>query len=121
MVFCCAFGPSAHWAGEKTPELAKFYPTSVLVTGHDIIFFWVARMIAFGKEAMGEVPFRETFLHGLIYGKSYWKQDKEGRISYVTGAEKKEYDLGKPVPPGIQSKWEKLSKTKGNVIKPSSR
>ncbi|PKM82981.1 MAG: valine--tRNA ligase [Firmicutes bacterium HGW-Firmicutes-14] len=51
---------------EKTPELEQFYPTSVLVTGRDIIFFWVARMIFMGLEFMDDVPFREVFIHGLI-------------------------------------------------------
>jgi valyl-tRNA synthetase len=51
---------------EKTPELEHFYPTSVLVTGRDIIFFWVARMIFTGLEFMQDVPFHEVFIHGLI-------------------------------------------------------
>ncbi len=51
---------------EKTPELEKFYPTSVLVTGFDIIFFWVARMIMMGIKFMGQVPFKEVYMHGLI-------------------------------------------------------
>lgn len=51
---------------EKTPELARFYPTSVLVTGFDIIFFWVARMIMMGLKFMDDVPFREVYVHGLI-------------------------------------------------------
>ena len=103
---------------KKTPELKRFYPTSVLITGHDILFFWVARMIFMDEHLSGELPFPETFLTGLIYGKSYWKKDKEGSITYVTGKEKKEYDLGKPTPKGVHSKWEKLSKSKGNVIDP---
>jgi valyl-tRNA synthetase len=103
---------------ENTADLQKFYPTSVLVTGHDILFFWVARMILMGEYALGIPPFPETFLHGLIYGKSYWKQNKDGSICYLSGEEKREYDLGKPLPSGLHSKWEKLSKSKGNVIDP---
>ncbi len=51
---------------EKTPELAKFYPTRVLVTGFDIIFFWVARMMMMGLKFMGDVPFRDVYITGLI-------------------------------------------------------
>ncbi|MDQ7090045.1 MAG: valine--tRNA ligase [Methylococcales bacterium] len=51
---------------EETPELAKHYPTSVLVTGFDIIFFWVARMIMMGLKFQGEVPFKEIYIHGLV-------------------------------------------------------
>jgi valyl-tRNA synthetase len=51
---------------ENTPELKYFYPTDVLVTGYDIIFFWVARMIFSGVEQMGEVPFRHVLIHGLV-------------------------------------------------------
>lgn len=103
---------------EKTPELEKFYPNSTLVTGHDILFFWVARMLAMGEYAMGSVPFPECFLHGLIYGKSYWREQAEGGILYVAEQERLDFDLGKPVPKDVFSKWEKMSKSKGNIIDP---
>jgi len=51
---------------QRTGELARFYPGSVLVTGFDIIFFWVARMMMMGLKFMGEVPFREVYITGLI-------------------------------------------------------
>ncbi len=51
---------------EKTPELMHYYPTSTLVTGYDIIFFWVARMIFSACEQMGEVPFDTVFIHGIV-------------------------------------------------------
>ena len=50
----------------NTERLQTFYPTSVLVTGFDIIFFWVARMIMFGLKFMGQVPFHEVYIHGLV-------------------------------------------------------
>ncbi|BBB22797.1 valyl-tRNA synthetase [Abyssogena phaseoliformis symbiont OG214] len=51
---------------EKTPDLSHFYPTDVLVTGFDIIFFWVARMIMFGLKFTGKVPFKDIYITGLI-------------------------------------------------------
>ncbi|MDZ7851391.1 MAG: valine--tRNA ligase [Halomonas sp.] len=51
---------------EQTPELTTFHPSSVLVTGFDIIFFWVARMIMLTGKFMGEVPFKQVYVHGLV-------------------------------------------------------
>ena len=60
-------GRSRRSAGPIKRKISRrYYPTSLLITGFDILFFWVARMIMLGIECMGEVPFRQVYLHGMV-------------------------------------------------------
>ncbi|WP_024803254.1 valine--tRNA ligase [Nocardia sp. BMG51109] len=105
---------------DATPELAKFYPTSVLVTGYDILFFWVARMMMFGMFVSGDpaiaagkqpgsvqVPFRDVFLHGLIrdeFGRKYSKSKGIGidPLTWIDefGADATRFTLARGAQPG---------------------
>lgn len=104
---------------DATPELAKFYPTSVLVTGYDILFFWVARMMMFGtfvaddaaitagKGPEYQVPFKDVFLHGLIrdqYGKKMSKSRGNGidPLDWIRdyGADALRFTLARGAQPG---------------------
>ncbi|MBF6331555.1 valine--tRNA ligase [Nocardia transvalensis] len=105
---------------EATPELAKFYPTSVLVTGYDILFFWVARMMMFGMfvsddpaitagkpAGQRQVPFKDVFLHGLIrdeFGRKYSKSKGIGidPLDWIEeyGADATRFTLARGAQPG---------------------
>ncbi|KCZ56137.1 valine--tRNA ligase [Hyphomonas chukchiensis] len=61
---------------DKTPELETFYPTATLITAFDIIFFWVARMMMMGIEFMGEVPFKDVYIHALVLDEKGQKMSK---------------------------------------------
>ena len=65
-----------------------------------------------------QFPFEKVFLHGLIFAKSYWRKDEKGNINYLPKEEWMEYERGKAPPKDVCFKWEKMSKSKGNVIDP---
>ncbi|MCC6546039.1 valine--tRNA ligase [Candidatus Sumerlaeota bacterium] len=104
---------------DKTLDMKAFFPTSVLVTGHDILFFWVARMMMMSYGLVGGRPFKDVFLHGLIFGKSYYRR-RGGDLELISPKERRELRLDEleKLPPGVDYKWEKMSKSKGNVIDP---
>ncbi|OKK19535.1 valyl-tRNA synthetase [Streptomyces sp. CB00455] len=113
---------------EKTPDLEKFYSTDVLVTGHDIIFFWVARMMMFGLYAMdGEVPFKTIALTGLVRDERGKKMSKSfGNVvdpldwMHKYGSDAVRFTLAKGANPGtdvpIGEDWVQASRNFANKI-----
>ncbi|MFD6250540.1 valine--tRNA ligase, partial [Streptomyces roseolus] len=113
---------------EKTPDLAKFYSTDVLLTGHDIIFFWVARMMMFGLYAMdGTPPFHTIALHGMVrdqFGKKMSKSNPNA-VDPITwmdayGSDAVRFTLAKGATPGadvpIGEDWVQASRNFANKI-----
>ncbi|WCD86433.1 Valine--tRNA ligase [Streptomyces xanthophaeus] len=113
---------------EKTPDLAKFYATDVLVTGHDIIFFWVARMMMFGLYAMdGQAPFHTVALTGLVrdeFGKKMSKSNPNAvdPLDWMDkyGSDAVRFTLAKGANPGadvpIGEDWVQASRNFANKI-----
>jgi len=106
---------------DDTDDMRTFYPTSVLVTGRDIIFFWVARMIFSGIEHTGQVPFREVNIHGLILdaqGRKMSKSLGNGvdplEVIEQYGADTLRFSMITGVTPGndIRFQWEKVENTR---------
>ncbi|MEG2575138.1 MAG: valine--tRNA ligase [Christensenella sp.] len=102
---------------EKTEELDYFYPTDVLVTGYDIIFFWVARMIIFGIEIMGKVPFKTVDIHGIVRDSDGRKMSKSLgngidplEVIEKYGADALRFSLAVGISPGNDMRfyWEKV-------------
>ena len=117
---------------DKTKELEYFYPTSVLVTGYDIIFFWVARMIFSGLEHMGDIPFKYVFIHGIVrdsQGRKMSKSLGNGidplEVIDKYGADPLRLSLVMGISPGndMRFSWEKVeaSRNFGNKIWNASR
>ena len=97
---------------DKTPELEYFYPTNTLITGYDIIFFWVARMIFSGLEFTGETPFNTVFLHGLVLdsqGRKMSKSLDNGidplEVINIYGADSLRFMLATGVSPGNDTRY----------------
>ena len=112
---------------DNTPELKKYYPTSLLVTGFDIIFFWVARMIMMGMHFQKEVPFKDILIHGLVRDSKGRKMSKSLgntidplELSQNHGADALRFSLIEKASPGqdvpFDEDWTVAAKKFGNKI-----
>jgi valyl-tRNA synthetase len=112
---------------DETADLKRFYPNDVLVTGYDILFFWVVRMMMFGLYAMDEVPFRTIVLHGMVRDK-YGKKMSKSRGNTVDplvwmdayGADAVRFSMARGANPGtdvpISEEWVQGARNFGNKV-----
>jgi valyl-tRNA synthetase len=112
---------------EKTESLEKFYPNSVLVTGYDLMFFWVARMMMFGLYAMDDVPFRTIAFHGMVRDENGKKMSKSfgnvvNPLDWMDkyGADAVRFTLARGANPGVDvpvgEDWVQASRNFANKI-----
>jgi valyl-tRNA synthetase len=111
---------------DETPDMARFYPTNALVTGYDILFFWVARMVFTGLEFTGKMPFHEVVVHGLIRASDGRKMSKSlgngvdpREVIEKYGADALRFTLATGTSPGNDQRfyWEKVESSRNFINK----